>query len=53
LGSFDGISILFVLFGQGDGEFVLALTTVEVGSDSSEFEKFVFFGEFGEGKLVE
>jgi hypothetical protein len=52
-GSFDRVFVHFVFFGEGDGLFVLAVLSEEVGGDSSEFEEVVVFGGFGEVVGVE
>lgn len=52
-GSFDTVFVHFVFLWEGDGLFVLAVLSEEVGGDSSEFEEVVAFGGFGEVVGVE
>lgn len=47
-GGFDGVSVHFVFFGEGDGLFIFAVLSEKVGGDSSEFEKLVVFSGLGE-----
>lgn len=53
MSSFNAVSVFAILFRELNGELVFLESSVEEGSDSSEFEELVLFGELGESALVE